>query len=46
MPSAYEYRFTVTYGEANTLGNVCYVNHPAWDGKVREPFLLGDYADY
>ena len=43
MPSAYEYRLTVTYGETNALGNVYYVNHLAWQGKVREMFLL-DHA--
>lgn len=40
MSSAYEYRLTVTYGETNALGNVYYVNHLAWQGKVREMFLL------
>lgn len=43
MPSAYEYRLTVTYEETNALGNVYYVNHLAWQGKVREMFLL-DHA--
>lgn len=40
MPSTYEYRLTVTFGETNALGNVYYVNHLAWQGKVRELFLL------
>lgn len=43
MPSSYEYRLTVSYGETNALGNVYFVNHLAWQGKVREMFLL-DHA--
>lgn len=39
----FEHRLTVTYGETNALGNVYYVHHLTWLGKVREMFLF-EYA--
>lgn len=36
---AYEYRHIVSFAETNLVGNVYYVNHLAWQGRVREMFL-------
>jgi len=36
---AYEYEHVVGFAETNFLGNVYYVNHLAWQGRVREMFL-------
>lgn len=36
---AYEYQHVVGFAETNFLGNVYYVNHIAWQGRVREMFL-------
>lgn len=43
MSRAYEYRHIVSFEETNLVGNVYYVNHVAWQGRVREMFLR-DYA--
>ncbi len=39
MTRAYEYRHIVGFEETNLVGNVYYVNHVAWQGRVREMFL-------
>ena len=39
----YEYRHTVGFEETNLVGNVYYVNHVRWQGRVREMFLK-EYA--
>lgn len=39
MSLAYEYRHIVGFEETNLVGNVYYVNHVAWQGRVREMFL-------
>lgn len=39
MSRAYEYRHIVSFEETNLVGNVYYVNHVAWQGRVREMFL-------
>jgi enediyne core biosynthesis thioesterase len=39
MSRAYEYRHIVSFAETNLVGNVYYVNHVAWQGRVREMFL-------
>jgi enediyne biosynthesis thioesterase len=36
---SYEYRHTVGFEETNLFGNVYYVNHVRWQGRVREMFL-------
>lgn len=36
---AYEYRHIVSFEETNLVGNVYYVNHVRWQGRVREMFL-------
>ena len=36
---AYEYRHIVGFEETNLVGNVYYVNHLRWQGRVREMFL-------
>lgn len=36
---AYEYRHVVGFEETNLVGNVYYVNHVSWQGRVREMFL-------
>ena len=43
MSRAYEYRHIVGFEETNLVGNVYYVNHVSWQGRVREMFLR-DYA--
>ena len=40
---AYEYRHTIAFEETNLVGNVYYINHLRWQGRVREMFLR-DYA--
>ena len=39
MSRAYEYRHIVGFEETNLVGNVYYVNHLSWQGRVREMFL-------
>jgi len=39
MSRAYEYRHVVGFEETNLVGNVYYVNHVSWQGRVREMFL-------
>src|SRR5882672_2394132 len=39
MSRAYEYRHIVGFEETNLVGNVYYVKHVAWQGRVREMFL-------
>ncbi|HKQ38163.1 MAG TPA: acyl-CoA thioesterase [Verrucomicrobiae bacterium] len=39
MKRAYEYRHIVGFEETNLVGNVYYVNHVSWQGRVREMFL-------
>ena len=39
MSRAYEHRHIVGFEETNLVGNVYYVNHVAWQGRVREMFL-------
>ncbi len=39
MGRAYEYRHIVCFEETNLMGNVYYVNHLSWQGRVREMFL-------
>jgi len=39
MSRAYEYRHIVCFEETNLVGNVYYVNHLSWQGRVRELFL-------
>jgi len=39
MARAYEYRHIVCFEETNLVGNVYYVNHLSWQGRVRELFL-------
>jgi enediyne biosynthesis thioesterase len=39
MRRAYEYRHIVGFEETNLVGNVYYVNHLKWQGRVREMFL-------
>jgi enediyne biosynthesis thioesterase len=36
---AYEYRHVVGFEETNLVGNVYYVNHLRWQGRLRELFL-------
>lgn len=36
---SYEYRHIVAFEETNLVGNVYYVNHLRWQGRVREMFL-------
>ena len=37
--TAYEYRHIVSFEETSLAGNVYYVNHLHWQGRVRELFL-------
>lgn len=39
MKKAYEFNHIVTFEETNLVGNVYFVNHIRWQGKVREMFL-------
>ncbi len=42
---AYEYRHIVSFEETNLVGNVYYVNHVKWQGRVREMFLRDHAPD-
>ena len=39
MNRVYEYRHLICFEETNLVGNVYYVNHLSWQGRVRELFL-------
>lgn len=39
MSLAYEHHHIIGFEETNLVGNVYYVNHVAWQGRVREMFL-------
>lgn len=39
MRRAYSYRHIVSFEETNLVGNVYYVHHLSWQGRVREMFL-------
>ena len=41
----YEYRHLVSFEETNLVGNVYYVNHVRWQGRVREMFLRDHAPD-
>jgi len=45
MKRAYEYRHIVGFEETNLVGNVYYVNHVSWQGRVREMFLRDHAPD-
>jgi enediyne biosynthesis thioesterase len=45
MSRAYEYRHVVSFEETNLVGNVYYVNHVSWQGRVREMFLRDHAPD-
>ena len=45
MSLAYEYRHIVCFEETNLVGNVYYVNHLSWQGRVREMFLRDHAPD-
>jgi len=45
MTPAYEYRHIVSFEETNLVGNVYYVNHLKWQGRVREMFLRDHAPD-
>jgi enediyne biosynthesis thioesterase len=45
MSRAYEYRHIVSFEETNLVGNVYYVNHLSWQGRVREMFLRDHAPD-
>jgi len=45
MSRAYEHRHIVSFEETNLVGNVYYVNHVAWQGRVREMFLRDHAPD-
>jgi enediyne biosynthesis thioesterase len=45
MSRAYEYRHIVGFEETNLVGNVYYVNHLSWQGRVREMFLRDHAPD-
>jgi enediyne biosynthesis thioesterase len=45
MSRAYEYRHIVGFEETNLVGNVYYVNHVSWQGRVREMFLRDHAPD-
>jgi enediyne biosynthesis thioesterase len=45
MSRAYEYRHIVSFEETNLVGNVYYVNHVSWQGRVREMFLRDHAPD-
>ena len=45
MPRTYEYRHIVGFAETNLVGNVYYVNHLGWQGRVREMFLRDHAPD-
>ena len=41
----YEYRHVIGFEETNLVGNVYYVNHVRWQGRVREMFLRDHAPD-
>ena len=45
MSLAYERRHIVSFEETNLVGNVYYVNHVSWQGRVREMFLRDHAPD-
>ena len=45
MRRAYEYRHIIGFEETNLVGNVYYVNHVRWQGRVREMFLRDHAPD-
>ena len=45
MSLAYEHRHIVSFEETNLVGNVYYVNHVSWQGRVREMFLRDHAPD-
>ena len=45
MSRSYEYRHIVGFEETNLVGNVYYVNHLSWQGRVREMFLRDHAPD-
>jgi enediyne core biosynthesis thioesterase len=45
MTRAYEHRHIVGFEETNLVGNVYYVNHVRWQGRVREMFLRDHAPD-
>ena|SRR6185369_9498718 len=45
MNRVYEYRHVVCFEETNLVGNVYYVNHLSWQGRVREMFLRDHAPD-
>ena len=45
MSRAYEYHHVVSFEETNLVGNVYYVNHLSWQGRVREMFLRDHAPD-
>lgn len=45
MSRAYEYRHIIGFEETNLVGNVYYVNHVRWQGRVREMFLRDHAPD-
>ena len=45
MKRAYEYRHVVGFEETNLVGNVYYVNHLSWQGRIREMFLRDHAPD-
>ena len=45
MSRAYEHRLIVGFEETNLVGNVYYVNHIRWQGRVREMFLRDHAPD-
>ena len=45
MKRSYEYRHVVSFEETNLVGNVYYVNHLSWQGRVREMFLRDHAPD-
>lgn len=45
MKRAYEYHHVVGFEETNLVGNVYYVNHVSWQGRVREMFLRDHAPD-
>lgn len=45
MSRAYEYRHIICFEETNLVGNVYYVNHLSWQGRVREMFLRDHAPD-
>ena len=44
-PRSYDYRHIIGFEETNLVGNVYYVNHVRWQGRVRELFLKDHAPD-